>query len=379
MRSIFSTAAVLAISAAVSPAFGQACDPPGAAAAAGATTQAVIGAQITALGVIIQQAAGQISGHVDNVNVGVGHVMDAGSAERQRQTRQQSEAQATNHFAPSGTSCQAATGSLGMAAANVNTTKTARTIAQTRQQYAGVGSGSPQSAQQRLATAFNQRLSQYASARDQPAGKGTGAMPDTDLTVGTTILSYATYPDAQHTQAAQDATLRLVQPVPLPDFPVGTVNTPAGKAAYMADLGDRSVSLLTHYMVDGRVAERTPNPSDQSSSWATAILGSANIPTADPIPAQLSLHQLLDVDIERRYMNPQWHLALQQMEPAELQREQVRMAALDLQLRWMSYQRQEEANLALAALLSRVQRVTAAGQGSGAAIPVSAPTGGQTN
>lgn len=361
------------------PAWGQACDPPGAAAQAGGATTATITGEIAGLSLLLEKMSGQISGHVDTVNVGLGHIADASSAERQRQIRQQSEAQAANNFAPTGLACQAATGSMGMAAANVNTIATQRAMQVMRTQFAGGGAAPPQPAQQRLAQTFSAREQRYASPRDQPAGFSGGAMPDADWMGFTTILSPDTYADQPHTQAAIDAAQLLAQPVPLSDFPVQSAVTPGGKAAYMEDLGHRAAVTLAQAVIDGRVAERTPNPTDQSATWATGILTADGIPTADPIPAQLSLHGLIDIDIMRRYMDPGWHTAMQTIEPADAQRELLRMQALELQITWMSYQLQEQQAVSAATLLARLDKATTGPTVASAVIPVAAPTGGQKN
>jgi hypothetical protein len=356
-------------------AWSQACDPPGAAELAGLQTQGVIGDAITAMttsiSLAIAQSAGQISGYIQTGNAGLGKVLDGHSAENQRILRQHSEAQVTRDFAPSGAACQSVTGSLGMAAASVNAARTTRVTSATRLQGITGGPGGIVPQQTVIAKNYQNRLMLYAGPRETAAGLGQGQLPDADITPGATIFSYMTYPDQVHAQAAIDAGRNLIAPVPLGDFPMGALQAPGGRAEYQRDLGYRSTVLFGQYIIDRQASERTPNPNDPASaSWATDILGAANIPTTDPIPATLSLNQLFDVDVTRRYFNPQWQISLHTMEPAEVARETLRVEALRAALEWRAYQQNGEIDAALATIMAHQQGAQSPA-GANANIPVS--------
>ena len=50
------------------------------------------------------------------------------------------------------------------------------------------------------------------------------------------------------------------------------------------------------------------------------------------LPAKISRREFMDLEVKRRYENPQWYLDVQQMEPAELQRQLLHMTALLMKL-----------------------------------------------
>ena len=86
---------------------------------------------------------------------------------------------------------------------------------------------------------------------------------------------------------------------------------------------------LAHTIFSEFMADREPL---LEAKWMNEILSAQGNVDSLKLPAKISRREFMDLEVKRRYENPQWYLDVQQMEPAELQRQFLHMTALLIKL-----------------------------------------------
>ncbi len=173
---------------------------------------------------------------------------------------------------------------------------------------------------------------------------------DADV-VADTIFGGGTYANSAASSAAEAYAFNLANaPLPSP-LPPAALNTEAGEVYLMqtrSELARASASANALAQIEG---DRTPVPGSAQliqEMWgaqANVIAPGGAAPESD-----ISAHAFDQMEVQRRYENPNWYVQVAAASPANLQREAIFMKALDLHMREEELARMERIELLLSAI-----------------------------
>ncbi len=331
-RHLLAAGLLVAFSAALSPSesWAQACDPPGAAAAAGESTvgqlTTVIDTGSAAIVSAITTGVGQLSGNIQQLIVSNGKIADANAQNMAVMIRQNNEAQVMRDYSPSGGSCQTMSVTQGVSAAQVNRDQIHTALNSTSFQRTASAPGTPAAAG-RDADAIDRikTMKQLCPLQNGTWFMQSSTTPCPDVDPGSTLLLQDTLTSSQAQQNADQLIMTLVNPASLPKAPPNIDSTPEGRQ-WLLMLKNLLANLqLSSHMMNSLKADRMPVA---DATWMAQIYQAAGLPTDQPIPQNVSYGQLLKLDVQRRYRNPDWYTALHEMEPADLTRQLLHGQAL---------------------------------------------------
>lgn len=215
--------------------------------------------------------------------------------------------------------------------------------------------------------------SQYDVTNKRPGCASVGALPDADIDSKSLSLGAVNKKSpvpTNHTftpeqEAAASAYITNVLPLPAPQPRGDAMNSPQGKQAmvefqrYNARWSPISEALSAIKAMDAPMAKAPEGWNDGQHQGAYGAGG--RIFPGQKFPAQPSERDVLYYQTFEAYQDPlkiaQWE---NMSEPADLAKEQLKMAALQARLQLLSIERQEEQNKLLAALLAdRIDPVNA--------------------
>ena len=190
-------------------------------------------------------------------------------------------------------------------------------------------------------TAYNDYQGNYAPGRPLA---GADVIADT-------IVGGDTYASAAAAASAEAYAFNLANaPLPSP-LPPAALNTEAGEVYLMqtrSELARASASANALAQIEG---DRTPVPGSAQliqEMWgaqANVIAPGGAAPESD-----ISAHAFDQMEVQRRYENPNWYVQVAAASPANLQREAIFMKALDLHMREEELARMERIELLLSAI-----------------------------
>ena len=151
--------------------------------------------------------------------------------------------------------------------------------------------------------------------------------------IADTIFGGATYADAAAAASAEAYAFNLANaPLPSP-LPPTALATHAGKVYLMqtrSQMARASASANALAQIEG---DRTPVPgSAQMIQQMWGAEGSVIAPGGTPPQSDISAHALDQIEVQRRYENPNWYVQIAAASPANLTREIAYMLALGLHL-----------------------------------------------
>lgn len=161
----------------------------------------------------------------------------------------------------------------------------------------------------------------------------------------------STYATPEAADAARAFAFNLANaPLP-PPLPAPALSTHAGKEYLMVSRGDMARASVSADAVSQIEGERTPVPGiAQMIKQMWGAQANVVAPTGTPPGSDISQHDFDQIEVNRRYENPNWYVQVAAASPANLQREALFMQALDLHLRAEELSRLERIELLLSAI-----------------------------
>lgn len=195
----------------------------------------------------------------------------------------------------------------------------------------------------------------YADYAKQYDPRKSGQYANADV-MGETLLAGAGKPGkpADHTfsndqiAAAQRFILNAVNLTPLPTLTETQIKTEDGRryiALSRAEMAKTGIALKSYidYMAWKTPIDGLPDKVGQMwRAMATAVTPNGSVPN------KLSFEGFLINEVERRYANPGWYVAVAEAAPAALQREALFMQAMDLRLKLVMIEQNRKIELLLA-------------------------------
>ena len=311
--------------------FAGACDPPGSAQEAAKVTIMAISAKITAMSVafveILKLHGAQLTANIQALPGAFAKITGAQTQSLSRIAQEGDEAQVVRDFTPSLAGCQNVTLANQLSEGE-------RQKEDTHEQLNLKGhqsSSSPGAFTETVKARYAWRQEKYCGEGDSAAGlcKKKSALADGDVLAGETLLNKKTLQTKEQRQAAFDLTTTLLNPVPAEPLNAIQIQTPAGQEAWLMRKSREARQNLAHTIFSEFMADREPL---LEAKWMNEILSAQGNVDSLKLPAKISRREFMDLEVKRRYENPQWYLDVQQMEPAELQRQFLHMTALLIKL-----------------------------------------------
>lgn len=322
------------------------CDPPGSADKAARWSVQKISDRIDLLErtlvETIKRGVGQLSNNILTAATSNAKAIDAQTENQAIISTQQEEARVARDYAPSANSCQTVSAVRSASTGSVARDRIHQTMNAAGHQYASSAPGTPGAAGPSPAAkaAVQYHMSKYCSPAEASLGLcQLSQLPDADVRPGDTLLGKATLTTSAEQQAAADVINMLVNPLPLPAAPKDALNTPEGRRWWALLKSALAKLAAARDTMNGLAADRMPVADGQRMR---EIYQASGIPTTKPIPDVISMREMLELDVKRRYENPEWYKSLHGMEPAEMQRQQLHMQALELAILWRVLSRDED-------------------------------------
>lgn len=313
------------------------CDPPGSAMAAAKTTIAAIGAKITAMEVTtigaLKLHAAQLTANLQMLPGAFAKIAGAQTQSLAQIAQEGEEARVVRDFTPSPEACQTMTTTTQLAHGEVVKENYQKQLSLKSHQMSHRLSTTAGSFSAGVESRVTHRLSQYCSDEDVALGicKKKAARPDADVLPGETLLERKTLETKEHQQAAFDLTSTLLKPIPTEPMRVHQMSTPSGREAYLRQKSQEARQNLAQNVFSDIIADRVPL---LDAKWMAEILAAQGKGEDPKLPQKISRHEFLELEIKRRFENPQWYLDVQSMEPAEVTRQLLHMTALLAKLLW---------------------------------------------
>lgn len=318
-----------------SQAFAGACDPPGSAQAAAKVTIMAISAKITAMSVafveILKLHGAQLTANIQALPGAFAKIAGAQTQSLSRIAQEGDEAQVVRDFTPSLAGCQNVTLANQLRDGERQKDDTHEQLNLKGHQQAHQSSSSPGAFTETVKARYAWRQEKYCGEGDSAAGlcKKKSILADGDVLAGETLLNKKTLQTKEQRQAAFDLTTTLLNPVPAEPLNAIQIQTPAGQEAWLMRKSREARHNLAHTIFSELMADREPL---LEAKWMHEILSAQGNSGSPELPAKISRREFMDLEVKRRYENPQWYLDVQQMEPAELQRQFLHMTALLIKL-----------------------------------------------
>lgn len=272
--------------------------------------------------------AGQVSAYITQQTTAIGRMFDAQNQSNAQIAREEAQVSATRDYIPSSNACETTSGVMGLQSAHINSDETAykATAAQVNRLTNSKNTPAQNGQAQDVAIRWERRLEKWCSSEKLIDGKGicSGDVSNHNADLNPySLFGKNTLETSTEQQAARDFITNLLVPVAPDPLPLKHIESDGDRRAHIKRLSAQSRLGLATSVLNASYAERLP--SVNLGEWARALL-----PERTDIPDNISLKELNSVLMRERYENPNYHISLQAMEPANLLREQVSQQALML-------------------------------------------------
>lgn len=310
-----------------------ACDPPGAAMAASKVTIVAISAKLTAMSAALIQTlklhAAQLSAHMQALPAAFAKIATAQSQSFSQISQESEEARVIRDFTPSVAGCQNVTLSQQVSWAEEQKGAYQEKLNLAGHQQSHQASSSGASFKENVEKRYAWHNEKYCGEEDITVGvcKKKTLQADADILPGETLLNKKTLETREQRQAAFDLSKNLLNPLPAEPLNEHQIQTSAGKELWLKRKSREARQNLAQNIFSEIMADRHPV---LDGKWMGEILSAQGQKLK--LPSKLSRQEFMELEVKRRYENPQWYIDVQQMEPAELQRQLLHMVALLMKL-----------------------------------------------
>ena len=292
---------------------------------------------------------GQLAGYTAQSTKALTQALDAQTRLQAQTAREVEETRTMNAHRPSRSACSTVTGvtglgatrsaaeTMGRAAAEVE----AGRIASDRAVVAEAGSAADGAAR------FDTLTGVYCSPRRAGDGtcRGEDAWHGADLRPET-LLDRRTFGDEAELHAAVELSRNLAAPVVHDPLPMASAETDRERRlVLLARAADARTALAAGWFGHAR-SLRTPGA--DLGAWADAVSGGRGQDGGKPI----SRYELMELLVSRRFDDPGWFVALQEMSTESLLRELAMLHAISLMLDWERFRLDERRGAMEAARLA---------------------------
>ena len=358
VRGVCAVAAVAIVLLGESPAEALRCDRTDNDRAEASRAIRVLTGEIDAMERAIIEAlrlqTGQLSGYTAQSTRAITQALDAQTRLQAQTAREVEETRTMNAHRPSRSACSTVTGitglgatrsaaeSLGRAAQEVETGR----IVSDRAVVAEAGSAADGAAR------FDTLTGVYCSPRraGDETCRGGDDWHGRDLKSGT-LLDRRTFGTEAELHAAIELSRNLAAPVVHDPLPLASAETDRERRlVLLARAADARTALAAEWFGHAR-SLRTPGA--DLGAWANAVAPDRRSPDGARDPdAPVSRYELMELLASRRFDDPGWFVALQEMPEANLLRELVMLHSISLMLDWESYRLDERRGAMEAARLA---------------------------
>ncbi len=281
---------------------------------------------------------GQLAGYTAQSTKALTQALDAQTRLQAQTAREVEETRTMNAHRPSRSACSTVTGVTGLRATRsaaetmgrvAQEVETGR-IASDRAVVAEAGSAADGAAR------FDTLTGVYCSAGR--AGDGTCRGEDdlhaADLRPGT-LLDRRTFGSEAELHAAVELSRNLAAPVVHDPLPLASAETDRERRlVLLARAADARTALAADWFGHARSLRA---PGADLGAWAHAVSGGRGPDTSEPI----SRYELTELLASRRFDDPGWFVALQEMSAENLLRELVMLHSISLMLDWERFRLDE--------------------------------------
>ena len=295
---------------------------------------------------------GQLSGYTAQSTKALTQALDAQTRLQAQTAREVEETRTMRAHRPSRSACATVTGLTGLEAtrsAAENAQKAAGEvetgrIVSDRAVVAEAGSAADGAAR------FDTLTRTYCSAAraGEPVCRGEDARHSADLKPEA-LLDRRTFGNEADLHAAIELSRNLAAPVVHDPLPLASAETDRERRlVLLARAGDARTALAADYFAHARSLRA---PGADLGPWADAVSTESGRDPEVPV----SRYELMELLASRRFEDPAWFVALQEMSEGNLLRELVTLHAISLMLDWQRFRLDERrgameaARLALAA------------------------------
>ena len=285
---------------------------------------------------------GQLSGYTAQSTKALTQALDAQTRLQAQTAREVEETRAMRAHAPSRSACATVTGVTGLGAARsaaenageaAGEVETGRIVSD-RALVAEAGSAADGAA--RFDTVTRQYCSPARAGDDGQVCRGDDAWHGADLKPAT-LFDRRTFGDEAELHAAIELSRNLAAPVVHDPQPLASAETDRERRlVLLARAADARTALAADYFGHAR-SLRVPGA--DLGAWANAMSQDRG---RDPVApegarnrdAPVSRYELMELLASRRFDDPSWFVALQEMSEANLLRELVMLQSISLMLDW---------------------------------------------
>ena len=335
------------------PVLGHACDRTDNDRAEASRAIRVLTGEIDAMERAIIEAlrlqTGQLAGYTAQSTKALTQALDAQTRLQAQTAREVEETRTMNAHRPSRSACSTVTGATGLratrsaaetmgrAAAEVETGR----IASDRAVVAEAGSAADGAAR------FDTLTGVYCSAgrAGDATCRGEDAWHGADLRPGT-LLDRRTFGSEAELHAAVELSRNLAAPVVNDPLPLASAETDRERRlVLLARAADARTALAADWFGHARSLRA---PGADLGQWADAVAPDSARDPESPV----SRYELMELLASRRFDDPGWFVALQEMPQAGLLRELAMLHAISLMLDWERFRLEERRGAMEAARLA---------------------------
>jgi len=262
-------------------------------------------------------------------------ITDASNTAMARFFRDMRNAQIRDEQSASPTHCAAIDGGVSTQSAAVQAFGVAQTIAAIHDARgeAGVGMPSHFGQAQGVASMSQEHLGLYCNADDAAANLcAVSTIPDADQKASN-FIGTGVYTDQNAVNTAKDYAINIIQPVAPAALRGDQLASVNGQDAAVRRHSYNARMSLAQTFVDNAIGLQTP--SIPLTATQTQYLQNMGLPV--PTTGNGSWLQVLQIEAERRVSDVGWHSALQNMQPAAVEREMALELALNNYLLFQQY------------------------------------------
>ena len=292
---------------------------------------------------------GQIAGYTAQSTKALTQALDAQTRLQAQTAREVEETRSMNAHRPSRSACSTVTGVTGLGAtrrsadahrASAGEVEAGR-IASDRAVVAEAGSAADGAAR------FDTLTDVYCSAGRAGDGtcRGEDASHGADLRPGI-LLDRRTFGNEAELHAAVELSRNLAAPVVHDPLPLASAETDRERRlVLLARAANARTALAADWFGHARSVRA---PGADLGAWADAVTGGRGRDAGKPI----SRYELMELLASRRFDDPGWFVALQEMSTNNLLRELVMLQSIDLMLDWERFRLDERRGAMEAARLA---------------------------
>ena len=285
---------------------------------------------------------GQLSGYTAQSTKALTQALDAQTRLQAQTAREVEETRSMRAHAPSRSACATVTGVTGLGAARsaaenageaAGEVETGRIVSD-RALVAEAGSAADGAA--RFDTVIRHYCSPARAGDDGRVCRGEDAWHGADLKPAT-LFDRRTFGDEAELHAAIELSRNLAAPVIHDPQPLASAETDRERRlVLLARAADARTALAADYFAHARSLRA---PGADLGAWADAVAPAgaqdAESPESGRDPAApVSRYELMELLASRRFDDPSWFVALQEMSEANLLREMVMLQSISLMLDW---------------------------------------------